>query len=339
MAAAAKRSSANTELFIGTLRVPVGLFGTNSKPGKAVGFATAGPNGGVLKYEQRGVIAEEQTEEQPDQPVQTSDPLAADPGPEGPSLEDTVERAERIATTGRKLMDRTEPEGALVDGEFRQVLVEQGTGEVVEPEDVRRGVRLDDGSFVDCTEQLDAIVERTKLDRIEVVKCIDATQIRAERTVGAYYVGAQETEGLPYLRLFFEALKRRREVAVVKYTTRSRQQLGVIGASAKGQALVLRNLVWAEDWRDVPAKAQVGKVAVNETHVDAMEAILEAMHGHVDDLDELRDDALALREELRARAEHGEMAEVVEPRPDEPGDDDLEAALEASLEAVRVGKV
>jgi DNA end-binding protein Ku len=347
MAEAAKRSSANTDLYIGTMKVPVGLFGTMASPAKEQKFDTAGPNGGKLKYEQRAVIAEQESDvaDEPDAPVQ-SDPLAtSDPGSDAPALADTVERAEarsaelrQAADVGRKMMDSGP--GTLVPGEFRQVLVEEGSGEVVEAEDVRRGVRLEDGRFIDVTEQVTAIDTRTKLDRIEILRCVDSTQIRRERVIGAYYVGAQETEGLPYLRLLFEALKKRREVAVVKYTTKSRQNLGVISANAKTGTLILNSLVFAEDWREPPAKALgIAKVQVAESQVEQMAELLSVMHGHVDDVDALRDDAIALREELRARAEAGEMAEVVEPMPAADAVPDLEGALAASLEAVRAGKV
>jgi non-homologous end joining protein Ku len=339
MAEAAKRSSANTELYVGTLKMDVGLFGTNAKPAKTQEFDTAGPNGGRLKFEMRGVVAEQAPEDEPDAPVQTSDPLAmSDPGSAAPHpAETTVERAEQQGAAA--LMQRTEP-GALVDGEFRRVLVEEGSGEVVEADQVRKGVRLDDGRFIDCTDQLDAIDRRTKLDRIDVVRCIDSTQIRRERVIGGYYVGGQATEDLPKLRLLYEALRKRREVAVVKYTTRSRQQIGVVAPNAKTGTLILQNLVWADDWRDAPARAHgIAKVQVNEQHVEAMCSLLEALHGHVDDLDELRDDAIALREELKTRALAGELAEVVEPVAAEEPAADLEGVLAASLEAVRAGKV
>lgn len=334
MADPAKKSTANTELFIGTLKAPIGLFGTNAKPDKTQEFDTAGPNGGVLKYEQRGVETpmDEQTETAPDAPVRdalTGDAIAKDPGSDAPPIEEAFPPA-AAASNG----------AALVEGEFRQVLVEEGTGEVVEPEDVRKGVRLEDGRFIDCTDQLAAIVNRTKLDRMEVVATIDATQIRRERVTGSYYIGAQDPKATPVLRLLFESLKTRREVAVVKYTTRSRQQLGVIAPHAKTGTLVLLSLVWSEDWRAAPAKATaIAKVSVTDRQVGVMSQILAAMHDTVDVLDTLRDDAIKLREELKVRAEAGEMAEVVEPLPAPVEAQDVEAQLEASLAAVKAGKL
>jgi non-homologous end joining protein Ku len=329
MAEAAKRSSGNTDLYIGTLKAEVGLFGTNAKPAGLPGFVNAGPNGGELRYEMRGAAA---PAEAPAPEEGQSDPLATsegDPGREAPVLGDEEAAPATAMPDGG---------GATVPGEFRRVLVEANSNEVVEPEDVRRGVRLDDGRFIDCTDQLAAIEGQTKLDRMDVVKFIDSTRIRRQRVLGAYYVGGQDAKAKAVLKLMWAGLRERREVAVVKYTTRSRQQLGVVEAAADGH-LVLLALVWSEDWREAPAKAQLASIEVPAAQVEKMKALMAALHGHVDVLDELRDDAIALREELHARALAGEMAEVIEPLPAAEEDADLGDVLEASLAAVKAGKV
>lgn len=351
MAEAAKRSSANTQLYIGTLKASIGLFSTKADPAKTAKFDTAGPNGGLLKYEQRGVAVP--VGEEPEQ-AGTSDPLAATHEAQRATLaavhraEDDAFEREFGALPGGSFAEFTpappapvEPAGSLVDGEFRQVLVEDGSGEIVEAGAVRRGVRREDGKFVDCTDQLDAIEARTKLDRMEIVKCIDGTRIRRDRVIGSYFVGAQDGDAKAKLRLLYDALRSRREVAVVKYTTRSRQQLGVIVPNGTNGTLVLLTLVFAEDVREAPSKAtSIQKVQMPEAQVLVMCKLLAALHGHVDDLDALRDDAVALREELMVRALAGEMdASVVEPLPAPEETPDLAEALEASLSAVRAGKV
>lgn len=326
MAEAAKRSSANTDLYVGTMQAKIGLFPTKATPAKTAEFDTAGPNGGTLRFEQAAQpqpVGE--AEEQPDQAVKRTDPLGDDPGSETPPVE------EAPAATN----------GATVPGEFSRKLVEDGTDRVVEPQDIRRGVRMEDGKFIDCTEQVEAIVERTKLDRIEVVAFIDSTAIRRDRVIGSYYVGAQDDEAAAYLRLFFEGMKQKRAAAIVKYTTKSRQNLGAIVVNGRDGVLELLQLVWAEDFREAPAKATaIQKVAISEAHVEKMGALIERMHDTPEAIEELRDDAVALREELRARAEAGEMdVTVVEPMPVPEAVPDLEGALKDSLDAVRAGKL
>jgi non-homologous end joining protein Ku len=349
MAAAAKRSSANTSLYVGTLKMDIGLFGTEAKPGKEQDFDTAGPNGGVLKFELRGQAApvENEVPVEAPAPAGVSDPLdelrAAVPTP---AVEATTDAAAEMSIERDRdgaIGMPTEPAGS-VPGEFSRVLVEDGSGEVVKPEALRRGVRLGDGRFIDLTEQVEAITERTKLDRIEVVATIESTSIRRERVIGSYYVGAQAAPDVVKLRWLYDGLKARREVAVVKYTTRSRQNLGVLVPHAKTGTLVLLSLVFSEDFREAPARARaIAEVEVNPAHVSMMETLLGSMRQPVHVLDELRDDAIALREELRLRAEAGEMdISIVEPLAVADEQEDLTDALAASLAHVRekaVGRV
>lgn len=339
MAKAASKSSANTSLYVAGFKCAIGLFGTQAKPGKEQQFETAGPNGGALKYKQRGAVAPVREETDLDETTAVqADPLAGEMSrtPAAAAL------ANEDSSTTPLDEAAAQAEAGLVDGEFRQVLVEEGTGVEVRPEDVRKGVRLEGGAFVDCTDQLQAITTRTKLDRIDVVAAIDSTQVGRSRVVSSYFVGVQDEkdlEGAARLRLLYEALKVQRAAAVVKYTVRSRQQLGVIVPHGKTGSLVLLTLVFAEDFREPPARAKViQKAAVSERQVKAMGDLLHALHDTPDVLETLRDDAIAMREELRTRALAGEMdVQVVEPLP-EPEEFDLEAALEASLSAVKGGK-
>jgi DNA end-binding protein Ku len=198
-------------------------------------------------------------------------------------------------------------------------------------------VRLDNGSFVDLTEQIEAIEARTKLDEMRVIRFMDAGQIQRERVVASYYIGAADNAAPRPLRMLYEAMRAKRRVAIVKLTKRSRQTLGVITAHGRTKTLVLNEMIWMEDFREPPPKAlAIREAVVTEREVRACCKLIEAMSDTREALDELRDDAIALREELRARAEAGEMdVTVVEPVPVADAQEDLEAALEASLAAVR----
>lgn len=221
---------------------------------------------------------------------------------------------------------------ASVPGEYGRELVEQGSGEVVLPQDVRRGVRLENGKFIDCTEQIAAIEETTKLDQVRITDFVDSTRLHRARIVNAYYLGAADEKAPKPMRLIYEALRATRRVAVVKVTKKSRQSLGAITTS--GKVLMLLECVWGEDLREPPAKAlAIQKATVAQAEIDQAVRLVEAMSGSVSAMDELRDDALALREVLHAKALAGEVAEVVTP-PEVTVELDLEAALEASLAAV-----
>jgi non-homologous end joining protein Ku len=286
MANAAARASTLTTLAIGQVELTVGLFATQDKPGKLQEFVTAGPHGGELRTEYRRAA------EQPVDFEVVSDPLADD------SDDDNPEPWPSITQEGADVIASYESESVPVVS----VLVEDGYGDI-EPEQVRKGVRREDGAFVDCTDRLQQIVDVTKLDRMEVVKFVDITKVPRARVKNAYYVGTGEQgdKKTPLaLKLLLEALKCERRGAVVKLTKTTRQTVGVIGWS--GDSLMLYELVFSEDFRPAPKRAELGKVDVQPAQVEMMRELVRAMSGTVEYLDELRDDAIALREELYAAA-------------------------------------
>lgn len=324
MAGASTKASTLTTLTIGQVEIAVGLFTAHAKPGGLAQFTTGGPNGGVLKARSVARAAPvDETVERPDVPVGRSDPLAEDPGP------DPSRPAEAAIAHA---MEHTAAAASAVDGAYGRELYEEGTGEVVAPEDVRRGVRLEDGSFVDCTEQLAEIEEQTKLERMSVVSFVDITRIARARTSATYYVGAADEKAPKPLRLIYQALRATRRGAVVKVTKRSRQSLGVI--APLGKVLVFYELVWLEDFRSPPPKAlALQKAHVSDKEVAQACALINAMSDGVESMNELRDDALALREKLFEQASAGEFPQVVVPKV-ERDEQDVMAQLEASLAAV-----
>lgn len=329
MAAAPKKAATLTKLVIGKVEVGIGLFSSTQKPGKLTEFTTAGPNGGVLMQDDTTAEAPLSAETPlPEERVGRTDAFS-DPGSEAPLPTD--EGSTQAATAAK----------VLTPGEFRTTLVEKGTGVRVERADVRRGVRHEDGTFVDCTEQLAQIERETKLEQMTVVGFIDVGQVERARIEGSYYVGAAEPKSLIPMRLIYEAMKLKRRVAVVKWSVRSRQSLGVMVAHGNSGTLVLLKLAWAEDWREAPAKAvSIQGAEVTAEQVDMAARLVEAMSDTVDTLDGLRDDAIELREELYEKALKGEVApvEVPEPEPDEELEDAFAASVEALLATPRAGK-
>lgn len=357
LTAPARSASVRTTLAIESIEIPVGLFRAVAEPGGLLEFETAGPNGGPLRYQQRAVTArsdEETLEAAAAQDLDElargvdnlrADPLADDPGPQ--------RETEATAAIGGVGASPAVAVGESTMGEFRQVLVEQveGKSEDAWPEitrdEVRRGVRVGDGGrFVDCTEQLAAIEERTRMERMEVVAFIDVGQVPRERVLASYYVAPSEPEGKRALRLLYEAMRSTRRAAVAKWTTRTRQACGVVvpfeHRASRQVGLMVLKLAWAEDVRAMPPTASLNDVMVADSidghsrMLGAAEELVRAWSDRRLALDELRDDAIALREELMARVVAGEMdPQVVGPEPEAEPMSDLQAALEASVEAAR----
>lgn len=318
---------AKTTLKFGLVEADVQLYGTVAKAADTIKFDTAGPNGKPLRYEAKAEAApEEETPKGQPLAVKSGAP-PEDPGPER-SLAETVEKAEEAAAVGRKLMESTEP------GQYRQVLREEGTGVWVEKEDVRRGIRKVDGEFVDLTEQLADIEERTQLDRMEVVATIDVGQVPRERVTGSYYLAANGDGAPRVLRLLFEALKATRRAAVVKWTKKTRQACGVIAVHGKTGALIVLEVAWAEDVREPNARVLAHQQAeVYEQEVDVACELVDELKDTRAALDELRDDALRLREELVLSVEAGEQDDFeLPPLPVVEPEESIEDLLRRSIE-------
>ena len=208
----------------------------------------------------------------------------------------------------------------------------------VKDEDVRRGIRREDGSFVDLTDHLKRLEEEAQLERMEVVTFIDSTRIPAERIIGNYYVGVGDDVGPDdappsrMLKLLQVAMRERRRAAVVRLTKRKGQQLAVI--RPVGKVLLLTELAWFENVREPNDACLAPSYAdVSAGEVEQAAALIDAMAGRRGTLDDLRDRHAQLAEELVARAQHGELDEFEAVAPEaDPEMDDLGALLGQALE-------
>lgn len=333
MAAAPTKASAKTTLRWGTIEVPIGLFKTTADPAKELKFEQGGPNGGRLVTR----AAQAPAEQQP----QGSDPLALDPGPEAdrPPVEEPGATA-----AGGGAGTVTQAPVAV------PVLVEEGTEQVVEKDDVRRGVwrvlaadeegNTTDEEFIDCTRQLEHIEAITALELMDIQGAVDIGRVPRERVIGSYYVGT-DGEGAPkVLGLLCQAMIDTRRALVVKWTKTRRQATGVLVPSRRQDkpTIVLLQLAWPEDWRDVPKRADLtgaGELCSPAEFEKATE-LVRAMADSSALLEEQRDDALAKREEVHQLALTGRIGDFEMPEQPEPPSvlDSLEASLDAQLARV-----
>jgi non-homologous end joining protein Ku len=242
----------------------------------------------------------------------------------------------------------------LGEGDFRkrqQVYVAAGTTEVDDDgvfsgtlstgDNTVRGVWNGD-SFVEVnTATIDAIMEAGQIDAIEIDEFVPLKNIPWERVEGAYYLVPQKGMiGGKVLRMLRDALKAEKVAGVAKLClkgTAGRQKLAVIH-EADGKVMV--NIVaFADDFRDTdeatealervdvaPKAAKLARQLVKELTVADRGTLLT----------EARDETVAERERLYLQAIDGKeiKAEKAAAKPEKQMVD-LEAALEASLAAIR----
>jgi DNA end-binding protein Ku len=297
-----KRASLTTKLKLMGIEAPVSLYKASGEK-KREDLETAGPNGGALRAEK--VAAEDEA------PAERKDtPLPPVP----------------------------EAAPASAPGRYAQALIEEGSGEVVGPDDVRKGIRLEDGTFVDLTAHLERAAEETALQALEVITFIRREQVPRDRIRQSYYVAAGDGEGFPpapLLRALMEAMKAAGRVGVVRWTKAQKgQTLGVLVVHASG-ALEVLELEWAENMRLPNARCLSHLHAeVSVAQVDRTVELITAMSGGRSDLDDLQDARAQIEERVIADARAGKLegVETVEaPAPDE-GMEDLEKVLAASVE-------
>lgn len=281
-----------TTLAFGLVSIDVALYKTVGEAEKPPKWATAGPGRGeILPLEEKTPDTGTSSGGAPP----ASDPLASDP----------AEAFQQIADTGPDGDPEEQPVGREADGTL------------VFKDEVRRGIRKDDGSFADLTDGLEEIAERTKLEEMRIADFIRTEEVHRGRILGSYFL-APDGPGAPkVIRLLHEAMKLQKRVAVVKLTKRSKQALGVLIPDAQTGSLMLIECAWNEDMRPAPSKVtNVAEVEVDPTEVAITCELIQAMSStRAMSLDEQEDDSRHLIRELVARVEAGEKFELP-PRPE-----------------------
>lgn len=181
-----------------------------------------------------------------------------------------------------------------------------GTGGGDAPkEKPRKGIIDAEGKFIDLTDNIEEIAERTTLDRLEVVSFIRREQVDRARILDAYYVGANG--GAKVLALLYKGLKLRERAAVVRWGKRTRSSVGVMVPHRSG-ALIVLELAYAENaLLPSPACLTYQHVEVTDAQVEQIADLIDTMAEGRDSLDDIRNHRTQLEDELVLRAEHGEL--------------------------------
>lgn len=325
MGTTAERASKRTQLRFGLASAPVALFKTTTDRDLPE-FEKAGPNGGKLV-----------TENRPD-PAATVMPEKDTPVPPSEEELDAARRAlESVTAKAAAAAAATAAASATVP-----VTLEEGTGvEVTEP---RRGIRLEDETFVDLTDHLKDVDERTNLEAMDVVAFIRREQVPRGRIQGSYFLGTDGPGAWDLLAHLYLGISDTGRVPVVRWTKNKNQAVGVIIPNRYGRGaehLVVLELAFVDQLRMVPERADLmGAVAVAKGETVKRAAARELINAMADSsaaLDEVRDERAALLRELVERAQAGEFEGFSVPeRPEVPDNVvDLTALLRASIERAR----
>jgi DNA end-binding protein Ku len=283
-----------TTLAFGLVSCEVALYKTTGEAEKPPKFEYAGPNGGALLVPELGTEAATATMQA------VSDAQSASPRRSDPLADDPAAAFAQIA--------------AVDEAPAEPTWVEEGTGEQVPKSERRRGLRDVDGHFADLTDGLAEIEERTQLEEMRVADFIRTEEVRRERVLGSYYLAPEGAGAAKVVRLLHEAMRVEKRVAVVKWTKRSKQALGVLVPHPASKSLMVIELAWAEDVREVPIKVTApGEVDVTGTEIAVACELVQAMCStRAESLDSQVDDSRSMLRELIERVEAGETFSLPE---------------------------
>jgi hypothetical protein len=359
--------SQRTTIRFGGVRAEVALFKSSGKPTAA-------------KYETRRVAVTPAPEDPRDGHAAAFDAIdalrAAEPIPAGAPVEATADGRviehrgslgldEVLATSATEraveaAFERAErgqdPAGTDVDplGDVPpHILLPPSAAPPVVPSPnagttVQQGVTAATGEWIDLTDQLKGVDEATKLEGMEVVATIAVNSIHRERVRDAHYIAAGNTNQQDYkvLALLWHGLRETGRAAVVRWTKRTQQALGIIvargsmhGTTPDGPHLLLLEVEWQENMRPIPPRA-LGPVVNGDTTEAEVNAAVELVNAYAAGpaaLNELRDERLGKRADLLTLAKEGRLAEYVPPVVPvaDVAYDDLAAAFAASAAALR----
>lgn len=347
------RKSGSSTLTIGSVRTPVAIYkiiGEGSKarkwelandegepwkaplPGTATGEAPqmAVSGGGPLGETLGGPIPTE-AEEQPD-PAAESEGTKATKAEEPPRVFEDAQTvylagsADAYEVCGEEYVETPEYTGWTYDlqafggkadaDDNKAGEITNGVQEgVIFPRSPvpRKGVRKADGKFVDLTDQIEEITERSTLEEMRIVSFIDVRHVPRERIISSYYLAGETGEGAPPVRLLatlMAAMRQKERVAVVRFSKRVGQTLGILTARRDGAIVLLEVAYAAQERGPNPTCLAAKQVEPRTGDVAGAIELIESMAGKRESLDSIRDPRLTMEMELIARAEAGELDEL-----------------------------
>lgn len=268
---------------------------------------------------------------------------------EQPDAESLADGLARVGSAAAQKAD--EPFRDLGDDPFGPadaadvVLTRKPLGDVQGPFDglpeerVEHGVTLDDGTWIDLTDQLALIDERTRIEGMEVVATITGHAVPRTWIRDSHWVtlaGGAGQRDAKVLALLWFALRETDEAAVVRWTKRTNQSLGIIVATGmrsvpESMALCVLEVEWPQNRRK-PGPRSTTPISAETSDRERAAAIelVRSLHEPPGVLVALRDERAGARADLLSAAREGRAGEVKlppAPSPVRPVEDVADALL------------
>jgi non-homologous end joining protein Ku len=180
-------------------------------------------------------------------------------------------------------------------------------------------VLLESGEFVDLTARLAEIDARTRVEGMEVLATIASSSVPRTRVRDAHWIGLApgSSSGAKVLAILWRALRQEDAAAVVRWTKRTKQAVGIIvaiGRLGQGAALCLLELEWAANLRAPGPRACAPlDVEVSDREMAAAVRLVDAIGKPASFVDGLHDERAVKRAELLGAARDGTLDRYTPP--------------------------
>jgi DNA end-binding protein Ku len=208
--------------------------------------------------------------------------------------------------------------------------VSEKTGKEVPWAEIVKGVEISKGKFFVPTKEQIAAIKPEKSDTIDIVEFVDQDQIDPVYFNSHYYVGPSKEKEKTYF-LFKEILQTTARTALGRFVMREKEYVCTIKAYKEGMLLTTLNYSYeVRDIKSVDNIESAPKIGPQELKLAA--ELLNKLYSEKFDMDQFKDTFAEEMEKIMAKAAKGEVIEAAKVTKKAKKEDNLIAALKASLD-------
>ena len=221
-------------------------------------------------------------------------------------------------------------------GRIRYQRVCTSCGKEVSYADIAKGYEMNDGSIVVLTDDDFENLPITSNRMIDVIQFVPMEELDPIYFSKSYYLEPEKTGVKPYV-LLARALEESGKVAVVKVALRQREALAAV--RVRDGVFVLETMLWPDEVREPQFGFLDDDVEVRSQELAMAGTLIESLSGEFDPNEHRDTYRTALEEVIEAKVAGHELV-APQVRSDEGAAVvDLMAALRASVDAARSGRV
>ncbi len=208
--------------------------------------------------------------------------------------------------------------------------VSEKTGEEVAWNDIVKGIEVSKGRyFVPTKEQMQSI-KPEKSDTIDIVEFVDQDQIDPVYFNSHYYIGPAKEKEKTYF-LFKEILQISARTALGRFVMREKEYVCTIKAYKDG--LLLTTLNYAYEIRDMKKVDNVGSAPkLQDAELKLAGELINKLYKNRFNMAQFKDTFAEEMEKILEKASKGEVIEAAKVKKKAKTEDNLIAALKASLD-------